>query len=37
VTAYFPEISLPSLLEIHAKQEIPTLFDSPEDSIVISK
>ena len=37
VTAYFPEISLPSLLEIQAKQEIPTLFDSPEDSIVISE
>lgn len=35
VTAYFPEISLPSHLEIQVLQEIPTLFDTQEDSIVI--
>lgn len=34
VTAYFPDVALPIFLDIQAKQEIPTLFDPPEDLIV---
>ena len=35
VTAYFPDVSLPSFLEIKPKQEIPTLFDVPDDPLEI--
>ena len=35
VTSYFPDVSLPSFLEIKPKQEIPTLFDVPDDPLEI--